>query len=168
MMSELDSPDIHHRNAAQGWLELGNPTEALAELERITAENQEHPDVLETRWSILAHQKRWEEALVTAERLVAKAPDRCSGWINQSYSLHELRRTAEARTRLLPVARKFPKVETIPYNLACYYCQLGELEEARTWLAKAKRVGGARRITDMALADRDLEPLWPELRRHRR
>jgi len=46
---QLESPDIHHLLAAQGWLELDNPSEAGEEIARISPANLEHPDVLNVR-----------------------------------------------------------------------------------------------------------------------
>ncbi len=162
-MSGLKSPDSHHLKAAEGWLELSNADEAARELDRIAPRQRSHPDVLETRWSVCAAREDWAGALTVAEGLVAQAPDRCSGWIHRSYSLHELRRTQEARDQLLPAASRFPKVSTIPYNLACYDCQLGRLAEARVWLARALRIGPREEIVALASKDADLQPLWGEL-----
>jgi predicted Zn-dependent protease len=164
-MSTLQSPDLHQLNAAVGWLELGNPGEARRELDEVSTLMQSHPDVLEVRWRLHARERSWEPALAVAEQLVAEAPERCSGWIDLSYSLHELKRTAEAREKLLPVAGRFPEVSTIPYNLACYECQLGQLDQARHWLKLGMKLGGTKEILAMALKDSDLEPLWPELLR---
>jgi Flp pilus assembly protein TadD len=163
-MSALKAPDSHHLRAAEGWLELGNAGEAGRELDRITARHQSHPDVLEARWSVCAAGRDWAGALTAAEKLVADAPGRCSGWIHRSYSLHELRRTQEARDQLLPAAARFPKVSIIPYNLACYDCQLGRLAEARQWLALAMTLGRREEIFAQALKDADLKPLWRELK----
>lgn len=162
-MSELFPPDLHYFNAALGWLELGNPSEAAEELNRVSAENQEHSEVLELRWEMSARQKQWEMATQVADRLIHTAPDRASGWIQRSYALHEMRRTKEAWDNLLPAAGKFSKDSTIPYNLACYACQLGRLEEARQWLGRAMEVGERRRIVAMARQDADLKPLWGEI-----
>ena len=60
---------------------------------------------------------------------------------------------------------RFPKVPTIPYNLACYACQLGNLEEARQWLAKAIKIRSTEEIKQMALADPDLQPMWDEIKK---
>jgi hypothetical protein len=38
---------------------------------------------------------------------------------------------------LLSAGSKFPKEAAIPYNLACYYCQLEEIEIAKSYLKKA-------------------------------
>lgn len=163
-MPNLTHPSLHHLNAAQGWLELGNLVEARSELDSIPAEWQSHPDVLGLRWDLLAYEKNWKAALELAERLVAQVPERCSGWIHRSFSLHELKRTQEALDKLQPALAKFPKVSTIPYNLACYTCQLGRLGDAREWLAVAARVGEKKQILAMAATDPDLEPLWPGLK----
>ena len=100
-----------------------------------------------------------------ARRLIEVAPDIPAGWINQSYSLHEMKLTHEARNQLAPVVEKFPNVSTIPYNLACYTCQLGKLAEARQWLDKAIKIGGAEGIKAMALSDPDLRPMWEEIKK---
>lgn len=49
------------------------------------------------------------------------------------------------------------------YNLACYECQLGRLEQAKSWLEKAFGVGDPKKVKLMALEDPDLEPLWREI-----
>jgi Flp pilus assembly protein TadD len=163
-MKALCPPHTHLVNAAVGWLELGLTVEARRELEQLPAELRSHPEVLEVRWSLSARENNWEAALAVAERLVRDVPDRCSGWIQRSYSLHELKRTTEAREQLLPAAARFPDVSTIPYNLACYDCQLGRLDKARSWLNVAMRLGSRESILNSALCDPDLKPLWSELK----
>ncbi len=163
-VSPLKPPDRHYWEAASGWLDLGNPREAAAELDHISPALREHPAVLEMRWRVHAGEKRWDDALQVAQRLARLVPEDPGGWIDQSYALHELRRTREAWDLLLPIATKFPKVGIIPYNLACYACQMGDRAAARQWLAKAVEVRGKEEIRRMALKDKDLEPLWPDIR----
>jgi predicted Zn-dependent protease len=133
----LEPPDSHHLSAAEGWLELGNPAEAIAELTRIAPEQQAHPAVLELNWQILAHTKQWAYCLELAARMVSLHPGLPAGWIHRSYTLHELHRTAEARDQLLPARTRFPNEVVILYNLACYECRLGNLPAARKWLQQA-------------------------------
>ena len=45
----------------------------------------------------------------------------------------------DAPPALRPAFEKFPKVSVIPYNLACYACQMNKLDEARVWLRRAMR-----------------------------
>jgi tetratricopeptide (TPR) repeat protein len=162
-MRDLRPPDSHHLNAATGWRELGNLAEARADLQRISAANRDHPSVLEEEWRMYAAEKHWLPALEVARRLIEVAPEIPTGWINQSYTLHEMRLTQEARNQLLAVADKFSSVGTVAYNLACYACQLGNLEEARQWLAKAVKTVGREEIKRMALSDSDLQPMWGEI-----
>ena len=165
-MQKLEPPDTHYFFAAIGWLELGNLTEAQAELAQVSPAQQEHPDVLEVRWTIAAEEKHWEEGLQIAQALVRRAPKRSSGWLHQAYALRRVPNGGlqKAWDALLPAFGKFPKEPTIPFNLSCYACQLRQLEVARDWLKRAVAVGGKEKIKQMALKDSDLEPLWDEIR----
>ncbi len=163
MTAPLEPPDSLHLLAAQGWLELGNPTDANAELEQITPELRSHPEVLEVRWEVHAAAKEWEAALEIAAALLQLAPDEAIGWVHRSYALHELKRTAEARDNLLRVVDKFPLSATMRYNLACYECQLGRLEQAKQRLEKAFALGDVQKMKLAALGDPDLEPLWNDI-----
>ena len=165
-MQQIEPPDSHHLNAAFGWLGLGLREEAKNELNLISEAHQQHPDVLETRWLILAGECQWTAALQVARRLLAHSPDRADGWLHHAYAL---RRAPEggleqAWEALKPAAEKFPAEPIIPYNLSCYACQLRQLDEARLWFKRALKIGGKERIKQMALADADLEPLWNEIR----
>ncbi|NBV23003.1 MAG: tetratricopeptide repeat protein [Proteobacteria bacterium] len=155
-MSELGYPDKHLVSAALGWLELKLPGEARAELQQVAPANLNHPEVLEVWWRIHAAEQHWDEALRVAELELIAAPERMSGWVDRSYSLHELRRTQEAREALLPAVKKFPEASLIPYNLACYACQLGNTGEARQWLMKAIARGEKDEIKNLAVNDPDL------------
>ena len=165
-MIPLEPPDTHFLSAAIGWAELGNLREARTELAAIRPEFARHPDVLEAWWLICAGETAWEEALKAAELLVGTAPDRATGWLHRAYALRRIPGGSLQRAwdALLPAFEKFPAEPIIPYNLACYACQLGEIDSARLWLGKAEAIAGKDAIRRMALADADLKPLWEELR----
>src|SRR5581483_3147774 len=160
IMNLLAPPDTHHLKAAEGWLELGNHLEAEAELENIAPALRVHPDVLSLRWQISAKSKKWETCVDLGVAIVTTDPTRPDGWIHRSFALHELKRTEEARELLGLAAGLFPDNWTIRYNLACYACQLGNLEEARKWLKDAVDLAGSNEVKLMARNDKDLEPLW--------
>jgi predicted Zn-dependent protease len=165
MRKPLEPPDSIHLQAAEGWLELGNHIEADAELDNIAANLRAHPDVLKVRWEIYAAAKKWEAALDIAAALIQSDPDAPLGWVNRSYALHELKRPTEARDNLLRVVDKFPASATMRYNLACYECQLGRMQQAKQWLEKAFALGDAKELKLAALDDPDLEPLWRDVGR---
>lgn len=163
MLSPLQPPNSLHLLAAQGWLELGNPGEADAELDKITPTLRTHPAVLDLRWQVYAATKKWGAALDIATALVRLDPEEPLGWMHRSFTLHELKRTVEARDNLLRVVDKFPMDATILYNLACYECQLGRTAEAKEWLERAFKLGGVKKLKLAALGDPDLEPLWKDI-----
>ena len=162
-MSELEFPDLHHVRSAEGWLALGNHAEAAMELRKLSAPGHGHPDVLELRWQLAAQQKCWDAALEVARLLIQRDPGRANGWVNQSYSLHELHRTHEAWEALFQIVPRFLKNGTMAYNLACYACQLGDLGVARDWIQRATKILGSSEVKAMAADDADLKPLAPWL-----
>jgi tetratricopeptide (TPR) repeat protein len=164
MKRNIEAPDIFYLNAAAGWVDLGNLEEALAELDRISPERRAHPDVLEAKWQILARMDSWEPTLPIAQAMCLVAPERPQGWLHQAVSLYRLKRTEEAWELLRPQADIFRDSWIIAYDLACYACQLGKIEEGREWLSRARRLGEDKQVRGVALADPDLEALWPELR----
>ena len=163
-MKPLEPPDTFHAEAAEGWLELGNHIQAGAELDQIAPGRWAHPDVLELRWHVYAAAKKWETALEIASALIQLVPEHQAGWVHRSYCLNELKLTAEARDNLLPIVAKFPDDATIRYDLACYECKLGGVDQGRIWLENAFRIGDSRRMKQAALNDPDLARLWKSLR----
>ena len=166
-MQRLEPPDSHHLRAALGWLGLGNRAEARAELEAISAANRQHPDVLEVRWTICAKEEKWDDALVAARDILSRTPEEPDGWLHYAYALRRAKKGGlkQAWGLLRPIAEKFPKEPVIAFNLACYACQLEEMDEARDWLQRACAIGGKKHIKQMALADADLKPLWNEIQK---
>jgi len=164
-MDPLAPPDSHHLDAAIGWLGLGCADDARAELEEISAVHQIHTAVLEVRWTLCAHEKRWSDSLTIAELELKIAPDEATGWLHRAYALRRVSDggLSQAWNALLPAAEQFPAEPVIAYNLSCYACQMHQLDTARTWLHRAIRAGQKDAIKKMALADDDLQPLWVEI-----
>jgi tetratricopeptide (TPR) repeat protein len=165
-MQPLEPPDSHCLSAALGWLGLGNRAEAKAELASISPARRNHPDVLEVRWAIYSEEQSWDPALEAARALIEAAPERAAGWIFQAYALRRVRHGGlqPAWDALRPAYDRFPRQPIIPFNLACYSCQMRRLEEARVWLERAAQIGGKKEIKPMALGEPDLQPLWQEIR----
>ena len=165
-VQELEPPDTYIVRAAHGWLELGCAAEARAELAQLSPLWRNHPAVLEVRWLLCAQDKCWEEAVTLARAEQDADPRSPAGWLHLAYALRRMDGggLALAREILLPAVERFPAEPVIPYNLACYACQLERLDEARLWLQHALVAGEPKEILKMALADEDLQPLWPEIR----
>lgn len=163
-LQNIPLPDKRHLEAAEGWIGLGNYKEAAKELEQINPEFKNHPFVLVARYKLLGAAKHWDKAVKIAMSVQKLLPANPWGHFHAAFALHELKRTQEAYDTLTPIAGEFPDNWLMRFNLACYSCQLGKLDEAMHWLEKAIRLTGRQQIRQLALDDQDLEPLWPKIK----
>jgi len=161
----LDVSDIHRLRAAEGWFELGDAGEALHELDGISLHEKNHPAVLGLRFEIFAKKGQWDVCRDIAEVITRQVPASAGGWLHLAYATRRATGgSVQAAFDILhPAAEKFPDEPTIPYNLACYVCQLGRLSDARQWLKRAFAVGNVTQLKAMALADKDLQAIWEEI-----
>lgn len=165
----LTAPDSMFLKAAEGWLGLGDWKSAQEELEKLTPELRSDPVVLKVRWEICVVGKQWDAGVEIGRNLVEAEPEESFGWVNRSYALRRASTGGlqAAYDALKPAADRLKDLEQVTFNLACYACQLGSLDEARQWWAKclsvAARAGATKRIKKAALAEADLKPLWLEI-----
>ncbi len=146
---------------AEGWLGLGNSGEASKSLSCLSASEQNHPDVLALRWSVCAASDSWSEAFQVACQHLDQFEEDVRAWINHSYALRRMEGGGldKAWSSLIRAHDRFPNEMLIPYNLACYKCQLGEHEAAMELFKQALANGTPKDIIAMARKDSDLAPL---------
>lgn len=147
-------------DASEGWAQLGDWKSADEELAQIEAPYDNDPGVLRLRVEFQSVLERWESVIPFAQRLANIDPGDSYPFYRWAYALHELKRTQEAWDTLIRVVDRFSDEWVIPYNLACYATQLGNLSAAREWLAKAFTLGDAVALRSEAKKDPDLAPLW--------
>ncbi len=157
----LDETQRHYLRAAEGWIGLGDYASANRELKSIR--HALHPDVLKVRWRIYAATRKWKAALGIAESIILFHPADPLGWVYQSSTLHELKRTVEARDNLLQVVDRFPCSATLHYHLACFECQLGRLGEAKKRLQQAFHLDLAVELKSKSLKDPRLQSIWKDI-----
>ena len=143
---------------AIGYLELGMLQEAWDALEEIEAEQRHLPAVLQVRLEIYRRMEKYEGMATIAEHLTKVFPEDSQNWISLAYAQRRHLDLQTAEKTLLEAQKRFPEEATIPFNLACYACQLGRLHEAREKLAKAIEMEPA--FKKAALEDEDLKPIW--------
>jgi tetratricopeptide (TPR) repeat protein len=159
----LQPPDTHYLSAAEGWLGLGNPIEANAEIERIRPAFRAHPDVLQVKCQICASLDKWPETMIICRTLTHIAPDCSYGWLFLSVALNKMDRPDEAREALRPAIKLFPNEPLFRYAMARYECRLGNLARSLAWLHDAMDLGDPFQFMSAALQDPGLEPLWSRL-----
>ena len=147
-----------HLTETVGYLELGMLQDAWDALEEIPAEERHLPAVLQVRLEIYCRMEKYEGMATIAEHLTKVIPEDSQNWISLAYAQRRYLDLQTAEKTLLEAQERFPEEATIPFNLACYACQLGGLDEAREELAKA--VGMEPAFKKTALEDEDLKAIW--------
>jgi hypothetical protein len=117
---ELEQDDRRHLDAAEGWLGLGNWSEANEELEQISPAMRAHPEVLGVRYDVYSHAAKWDACLDIGEALVKLMPTSSLGWINRSYALRRAPGggVQAAYEALLPGAHEAKDPVGVFFNLA--------------------------------------------------
>lgn len=147
-----------HLKASLGYLDLGMVQDAWDELEEIPAEQRHLPPVLQVRLEIYLRMGKYEGMATIAEHLTKALPEDSQNWISLAYAQRRYLDLQTAEKTLLEAQKRFPEEATIPFNLACYACQLGKLDEAKEKLTKAIEMEPA--FKKAALEVEDLKPIW--------
>jgi len=134
LVQEFTFPDLHHVNAAIGWLELGAPAEAALELEKATFQTLAHPEVTLLRWKICARTNNWHLALYLGRTLVRTAPEKPASWLCLAFSLVNVQGAFDAWQELLEAARKYPRISSVPVFLSRLCAQMTAKGTAGEWL----------------------------------
>jgi tetratricopeptide (TPR) repeat protein len=129
----LEPPDQQYWQAAVGYVELGMFQDANAELEKIDPFNRAAPEVLSIRLAIYRGLEKSELMQQIAKRLKEFQPDNIQWTISLAYATRRAYSIDVAMEILLNAETKFPREAAIPNNLACYYCQLAEIETAKRY-----------------------------------
>lgn len=147
---------------AQGYLALGLAAEAALELEGISGQDRDAPEVLDAAMHVRYIAGHWQSLFDLSGRYTELFPDRLEGWINRAFAARRLTGVEAAKAVLLQIAPEFEQTHAlVPYNLACYHCLLGEAGEARRRLARAFALDPT--LRQIGAADEDLKPLWAEI-----
>jgi tetratricopeptide (TPR) repeat protein len=157
----LEQPDRQHWQAATGYVELGMFLEADAELDKIDPFNRAAPEVLALRIAIYRGLEKWELMQEIARRLAEFQPDDIQWTMSLAYATRRANSIEAAKKVLLSAEPRFPKEAAIRYNLACYFCQTGDIPSAKNYLKQAFEIDLSLRLA--ALEDEDLKALWGSL-----
>jgi tetratricopeptide (TPR) repeat protein len=156
-MSEIE----RHLRAAIGFIELGMLEDAVSELESLPPEDRGRSSVLALRVEIYRTAGNWLLMEVVARELWKRHPDEPVYWTNLAWAVRRLDTLVAARDILLEAVERFPGDAMTHFNLGCYACQLGDIEQAKMRVGKAIELDAKFKL--LALDDPDLEPLWREI-----
>jgi len=155
---EPSIPASRRREYARGYLALGLTGLAAAELRALGDADLDDPETRSVLIDLEMERKSWPLVIDLARDYCERRPREEKGWISWAYALRELQRVAEARDVLLRAEPLHGKVSPLlHYNLACYFCVLGDHGEARRRLDSA--IGMDSDYAELAKDDPDLADL---------
>lgn len=141
-------------DAATGWLELGLPDEALAELGDLPDEARHQRVAMELKLAAQMMCESWNSAADTARLLCLQAADEPVFFLRAAFCLHETGDTLAACNWLLRGPKTLFEMPISHYNLACYLWTLGDASRARIHLRQAITMDES--FLEEARHDRDL------------
>jgi tetratricopeptide (TPR) repeat protein len=150
-------PILKRLNAAVGYLNLGMPQDAWNELEDIEAKDRARPEFLKVRVEVCRALKPWEMMAEVSNHLRKIEPDDVGHPLNMSYAVRRFKSEAEAADILSLALRRYYDDALVRYNLACYWCVMGRVEEAREMLETAFKKDKS--LRELAETDEDLAAL---------
>ncbi len=148
-------------NAAVGYLNLGMPEDAWNALEEVEAKDRAHPYVLKMRVEVCRALEKWEMMAEASNHLRQIEPDEVGHPLNMSYAVRRFRGESEAADILSLALRRYYDDALVRYNLACYWCVMGRVKEARAMLETACEKDGS--LRELAETDEDLAILRQDL-----
>lgn len=146
-----------HLSHARGYIDLGMLAEAEAELAAIRPPENDRPEVHALRVALLHEKCDWSELRRVAAVLVQRQPDQPGWWVSFAFATRRTTSIEDAREILLAAERAHPEEAIIHFNLGCYACQLGELDEARRRVWRSIQLRSE--LRELAHHDPDLQPL---------
>jgi Tfp pilus assembly protein PilF len=147
--------------AAVGYLELGMVEDAANEIEGIPPDQKISSEVLGVRMEIYRAAEKWSLMEVVARELWKRHQDQPVYWNDLAWAVRRAESVESANGILLQAVERFPSDAMTHFNLGCYACQLGDIEQAKTRVGKAIELDAKFKL--LALDDPDLEPLWKRL-----
>lgn len=157
----LDSENLPHLTAAQGFLELGMPNEASEALAKITAESAHAPEVLEVQAEIYRNLEKWDLMQAVAARLAEYDPINAEWAVLLGFVTRRAVSLEAARTLLRAASKWMPESGQIHFDIACIECLQGKNGDAKRRLKAAFNIDS--NFRKMALREPELKPLWESI-----
>lgn len=151
-----------HLSYANGYRQLGMFADAHEELEKIDPDFRHRKEVLVSSLAISSDEKDWQSVARLSQALAEQYPGEVEWRVQWAYALRRCESLEAAKAILETAILEFPTEPCLHYNLGCYACVEGEIDEAKTWISRAFTLESDYR--KMALEDEDLEKIsdWIE------
>lgn len=146
-----------HLIAALGYHELGMHQDGLEQLNHIAASDRHRHEVIGMQLSILQAMKEWERGATLARDGITKFTEAGDLYLGGAYCIRRSEGLEAAFEFLQHGADSLSDEPCFWFNLGCYHCQLGRLDEAQNCVEQA--IGLDNKYRRLAEKDEDLDPL---------
>lgn len=126
--------------AAEGYLALDLPEQALVSLAEISDPEECRFDYHRLRGEALRDLARYKEALVDLERAFSEKPEDTSLLMYMAWCYKRTDALPKAIAAMEQAYRATPTEPIFLYNLACYWTLAGNKSQALSWLGRALRM----------------------------
>ena len=132
----MDPRDAFRLRAAEGYLELGMLSDAETELAAVGSGTCARAAALALRAELASRRQDWTAMRSAAEAWLTLRPQDAGALVSLAFATRRTTGLDAARAILREAETLHPGDILIRYNLACYACTAGDLDEARTRLDK--------------------------------
>lgn len=146
---------------AEGYAELGMHEDARRELLSVPGTFRHKRLYLEKAIEVYRLAGNWQKCRELATQLITVDPMNVGGYVTHAYATRRADSLPEARKILLRAEKLHPREAIIKFNLGCYAAQLGEHENAVTYVKQAVELDDT--YLKLAAKDPDLEPVKAQL-----
>ena len=140
MNEKVRSPHERLLTAAEGYMELGMYTHALASLEQIEGPEKTGFAANYRRGDALRCLERHEEALAAFHRAFDEKPEDVELLMAMAWCYKRTNQLPRAITSMEQAYKIAPKKAVILYNLSCYWSLAGNKTQSLSWLGRALRM----------------------------
>ncbi|MCR6654656.1 MAG: hypothetical protein NVV63_02345 [Opitutus sp.] len=136
--------------------------QASDEMEAISFEDRQSVEVMSARLDLHAAAGHWDIVESFARTILKQDSNHVQAWVSLGCAVRRTTSVEAARDALLAAECALKEEHAIiHYNLACYYCLLGDHETAKMRLGLACRKDSSFKAA--ALDDPDLKPMWDHM-----
>lgn len=157
MIVNLDRRRKRQLQAAEGYLSLGMPDQALEALTQVADPGESAFDCHLLRGEALRAKLDHHRALDSFRLAHKLKPTSLDALMGMAWCFKRIDRIDQSIDAMRLAHQFHPEIPVVLYNLACYHSLSGQKEQALSWLGRALRMNC--KLSKLIPAETDFDPL---------
>jgi len=129
-----------HLNAAEGYLMLEMPEQALRELSRISPDDRDPEKYYRLLGQAQQLAQHFEESLAAFQNAYSKDPENLTTLMGMAWCYKRTDQLSAAISIMEEAYQHHPDEPIVLYNLSCYFALADDKTNALSWLGRALRM----------------------------